>query len=166
MKAETEKGSPEQRGGYLGDEVADVGQDSPSCKVDFPVGRSDELLVESQVLSSTLASYAQLVQVAAPRDTEHCENSAPVAPTGTLRSSHLVLCCPALPPFFLGTSGNPELPTGELPTCGDNTRTQRGHDAVNYTHLDQLAPRFKSAYPGSETAVRSGLWRRQVYHGV
>lgn len=51
--------------GYLGDEVAHVGQDSPSCQVDFPVSRGDELLVQSQVLGSTLASHAQLIQVTA-----------------------------------------------------------------------------------------------------
>lgn len=59
------KYSDKNGGGYLCDEVAHVGQDSPSCQVDFPVRRGDEFLVESQVLSSTLPSDAQLVQVTA-----------------------------------------------------------------------------------------------------
>lgn len=65
LSAPKGKSSPGCRMGYLGDEVAHIGQDSPRCQVDFPVSGSDELLVESQVLSGALASYAQFIQVTA-----------------------------------------------------------------------------------------------------
>lgn len=71
-KQESDKSAFQSRGGtgegkdHLGDEVAHIGQHSPSSQVDFPVTRGDEFLVESQVLCSTLPGYTQLVQVTAP----------------------------------------------------------------------------------------------------
>lgn len=49
---------------YLCDEVTNVGQNPSCCKVDLPVCRLDELLIQTQVLSSTLPSNTQLIQVA------------------------------------------------------------------------------------------------------
>lgn len=46
---------------YLGDEVADIWQNSSSGQVDLPVRRLDEFLVEGQVLCSTLPCYAQFI---------------------------------------------------------------------------------------------------------
>lgn len=114
------KSSPGCRKGYLGDEVAHIGQDSPRCQVDFPVSGSDELLVESQVLGGTLASYAQLVQVTAMetdralRDANSSNSQlVPHAP-----SIVLVSCCPSLPLPPRSEEGplrKPKLPTWENP---------------------------------------------------
>lgn len=94
--------------GYLGDEVAHIGQDSPSCQVDFPVSGSDELLVEGQVLGRTLASYAQFIQVTAiERDRAPGENSIS---SNSSKQFLFVLPSSALLPFPFLLEGGGRVP--------------------------------------------------------
>lgn len=134
--------SPGCRKGYLGDEVAHIGQDSPRCQVDFPVSGSDELLVESQVLGGTLASYAQFVQVTAMEtDRALRERKQLQQSTSPSRSFHLSSLLLSFAPssFQVGGRAPEKTQTSHL---GKPRAHNREPDAINYTHLKQ-APKYE-----------------------
>lgn len=153
LRAPKGRSSPSCRMGYLGDEVAHVGQDSPCCQVDFPVSGSDELLVESQVFSSALTSYTQFVQVTAiETDRALWELKQLQQSTSSLHSFTFPVFCHPSPPFFPAPfpSGSEEGPLRKpkLHTWEEPKEQNRGWDAINKRNKHQ---NMISDYLGSET---------------